>query len=146
MKHKITAYSFVAVQFACLIYVFATGGFLAESMNGLLVEVAGLILGISAMLQMRLGNFNVAPLPKAGGELITSGVYSLIRHPMYLAQLLVVAALTVDYYSHARLFTVLILFVVLVFKLHFEEKQLKVQFDGYEEYMQKTWRLIPYIY
>jgi protein-S-isoprenylcysteine O-methyltransferase Ste14 len=146
MKQKITAYSFVVVQFACLIYIFVSGGFLAESINGLLVEVAGLILGISAILQMKLGNFNVAPLPKSGGELVTSGVYSLIRHPMYLAQLLVVAALTVDYYSHARLFAVLLLFTVLVFKLHFEEKQLKVQFDGYEEYMQKTWRLIPYIY
>jgi protein-S-isoprenylcysteine O-methyltransferase Ste14 len=146
MKDKVKAYTFVVVQFACLIFIFMSGPFLADSINGLLVEIAGLVLGVSAILQMRPGNFNIAPLPKNGGELITTGVYSVIRHPMYLAQLLVVGALTVDYYTLPRLLAVIILFVDLVLKLRFEEKQLHNQFDEYEEYARKSWKLIPYIY
>jgi protein-S-isoprenylcysteine O-methyltransferase Ste14 len=97
-------------------------------------------------MQMRPGNFNITPLPKNGGELITTGIYSVIRHPMYLAQLLVVGALIVDYYSLPRLLAVLILFVDLLLKLRFEEQQLLMQFNEYEEYTRKSWKLVPYIY
>lgn len=146
MKNKYKAYLFVVVQFACLVYIFMSGPLLADSTNGLLVEVAGLVLGVSAIMQMRPGNFNITPLPKNGGELITTGIYSVIRHPMYLAQLLVVGALIVDYYSLPRLLAVLMLFVDLLLKLRFEEQQLLMQFNEYEEYTRKSWKLVPYIY
>ncbi len=146
MRNTFIAYIFVLFQFICLIYIGMSGSILSVSVNGLLVQVAGLVLGVSAILQMRIGNFNVAPLPKAGGELITTGIYSVLRHPMYLAQLLVVGPLVVDYFTWPRLIALLILLIDLILKLHFEENNLKRQFAEYEEYMHKTWRLVPYFY
>jgi protein-S-isoprenylcysteine O-methyltransferase Ste14 len=146
MRKSFIAYIFVLIQFICLIYIGMTGPVLSISINGLLVQVAGLVLGISAILQMGIGNFNIAPLPKSGGELITAGIYSMLRHPMYLAQLLVVVPLIVDYFSWPRLVALLILFIDLLLKLHYEENNLKRQFAEYEDYMRKTWRLVPYFY
>ncbi|MDQ3261228.1 MAG: hypothetical protein M3Q00_10690, partial [Pseudomonadota bacterium] len=54
--------------------------------------VASIALGIYTLLYNRLGNFNIRPEPKASGRLITSGPYRLIRHPMYSALTLAMAA------------------------------------------------------
>ncbi len=130
----------------CLAFVFASAPFFADSMHGMLLEMAGLFLGVLAILHMGIGNFNIRPIPKPGGELVTTGVYQWIRHPMYLAQVLVLLALVIDYPSHYRAATLLILCVNLFFKLRFEEKQLKEQFPGYEAYCRNSWRILPYLY
>jgi len=146
MSKKIPAYIFVFLQLSSLMYIMVSGPWLAPSINGMLVEVAGLFLGVVAILTMKIGNFNIAPLPKTDGVLVTNGVYSILRHPMYLAQLLVVAPLVFDHFTWPRLIAVIVLLVDLVVKLHFEEKQLMLKFEGYAAYMEKSWRLLPYIY
>ncbi len=40
----------------------------------------------------------------------------------------------------------LVLCVVLIIKLNWEEKMLVEKFSGYKDYMQNTKRLIPFIY
>ncbi len=143
---KLKAYTFVFLQFASLFAILLTGPLLAYSFHGLLLELGGIFMGVLAIWTMRIGNFNVAPIAKQGGVLITKGVYKYLRHPMYLAQLLAVAGLVADYFSWFRLAVLLLLTITLLFKLRFEEKQLIPHYAGYEAYMNKSWRLIPYIY
>ncbi len=143
---KLKAYTFVFLQFASLMAILLTGPLLANTFHGLLLEVGGVLLGILAIWTMRIGNFNVAPLAKQGGVLITKGIYKYLRHPMYMAQLLAVAGLVADYFSWFRLAVLLLLTITLLFKLHFEEKQLIPHYAGYELYMKRSWRLIPCIY
>jgi protein-S-isoprenylcysteine O-methyltransferase Ste14 len=95
---------------------------------------------------MKPSNMNITPVPKPGGQLVTHGIYRIIRHPMYIAQLLVVGALVAEYFSFLRLAVLLILTVNLILKLNFEEARLVRHFEGYETYRQSTWRLIPYLY
>ncbi|MBK9291059.1 MAG: isoprenylcysteine carboxylmethyltransferase family protein [Bacteroidetes bacterium] len=146
MKTKFTAYFFVLVQFSMIAIILATGPWVSQWPVGLLVELAGLLAGVVAILQMQIGNFNVAPLPKQGGQMITSGIYSVIRHPMYLAQLMALLPLVVEFYSPMRLTAWIILLINLIFKQLFEEKQLIRHFPGYAEYMQKSWRMIPFVF
>lgn len=146
MKLKALAYFFVFVQFSMLIFLLASGPWLANSNVGILVEVAGLFIGIIAIFRMQIGNFNLAPLPKAGGVLVTNGIYQYIRHPMYLAQLLALLPLVVESYTNFRMIGWSVLLINLVFKLFFEERNLRNQFPDYTTYMQKSWRLIPFIF
>lgn len=146
MKQKIPAYLFVFIQFSMLIFLLRSAPVLSSSHTGILVEMTGVIIGLMAIFQMQLGNFNIAPLPKQGGKLVTSGLYQYIRHPMYLAQLMAMLPLVVDYYSHYRLAAWMILLVNLIGKLHFEEGLLVSQYPDYKQYKKNSWRLIPFVF
>jgi protein-S-isoprenylcysteine O-methyltransferase Ste14 len=137
---------FVFVQLSSLFYLLFSGPWLADYPLLIGLELVGLLLGAVAIWQMNPSNINVTPIPKTGGRLVTHGVYKVIRHPMYLAQLLVVGALVIEHYSHLRLIVLLILLVNLIFKLNYEETHLVKHFEGYEKYRQSSWRLIPLIY
>ena len=145
-KQLLIARFYVAIQFLSLAYLLYSGPWFATNYWLLALEVFGVLLGLLAIFQMRIGNFNVAPLPKAGGVLITNGIYAFIRHPMYLAQVLVVGALVAEYFSPLRLSILIVLIINLVFKLYFEEARLKKHFEGYNAYCEKTWRLVPLVF
>lgn len=143
---KIYPYILVFLQFSCLIFMFTTAPVFSPGYGGIFVECLGIFLGAYAVIIMKPGNFNVAPVLKQNGVLVTSGPYALIRHPMYLAQLIVLLPLLIDYFDIPRLLVFILLTVVLILKIQLEEKQLNQHFKGYPEYVKKTRRLIPFIY
>ena len=57
--------------------------------------VAGLAVGAWALAANRPGNFNIRPDLKEGGTLVTHGPYRWVRHPMYLAVTVTMAAFCV---------------------------------------------------
>ena len=136
----------VVIQFACLGLIALTGPVFPA--NGLLLtlELMGLGLGIWAVLTMGIGNFNVAPDPLKWSRLVARGPYRAIRHPMYLALLLLTLPLVVTEFSALRLAMWLALFADLLLKLNYEEELLAARLEGYREYQQHTYRFIPLIY
>lgn len=146
LKEKIYPYFLATIQLSCLIFLLVSAPSIAQDYGGLLVECAGLFLGLLAVFQMGIGNFNITPRIKENGVLVTSGIYSIIRHPMYLAQLVLLLPLLIDYFSYLRLVVWLLLFIVLFFKMSYEEKSLKIHFGGYSAYVKRTKKLIPFIY
>ena len=146
MKNRILPYFFVSVQFGCLLVLAATGPLVATTDWGIMLEFAGIFLGVLAIYQMKVGNFNVIPVPKVEGLMVTHGIYKYLRHPMYLAQLMVFVPLISEHYSHFRLIVWFVLLINLLFKLHFEERLLKAHFEGYADYMKTTWCLVPFVY
>jgi len=113
-----------------------TGGLLLCS--GGLLALAGVVI---------LGR-NLTPLitPKKDAELMESGPYRLVRHPIYsgIVQLAFGWALWV----HGWLTFVYALLLLLVFdrKLRREEALLMQIFPGYAAYAARVRRLIPFIY
>ncbi len=81
-------------------------------------------------------------------ELITDGMYSVVRHPFYTGFIMLALGLTLVFPSYeTRFLAVITLAVMVVFVPKEEEQLLKEYKDEYRRYMKKTrWRLIPYIY
>jgi protein-S-isoprenylcysteine O-methyltransferase Ste14 len=145
-KEKIYPYLLVVSQMSCLIFLLASGPLLATGYAGILIESTGVFIGLLAIYQMGIGNFNVTPINKENGHLVNTGIYKFVRHPMYFAQLLALLPLVVDYYSFARLSAMLILLITLLLKINYEESHLVKHFDGYADYMKHSKKMIPYIY
>ena len=82
-----------------------------------------------------------------GQKVITTGLYSLVRHPMYLGVLIMYLPTPLALGSYWGLIPMAFLPVSLVFRILNEEKVLSENLEGYKEYCLKTrYRLIPYIW
>ena len=107
---------------------------------------AGSVAGIAALAANRPGNFNVRPEVKPGARLVTDGIYAHVRHPMYLAVLLVMAAALAADPRPLRVLAWLALLAVLLAKAAREERDLRALHPGYSDYCARTRRLIPGVY
>ena len=145
-RSRLASYSLVAIQFACLIAITLTGSLLARNPALLVMEAAAVLLGLWAILTVRIGNVNVLPDPRQKAVLVQSGPYRWIRHPMYTALLLGTLALVLDSPSTLRWSLWIVLLIDLLIKLRYEERMLLEHFGGYGAYMAGSKRLIPYLY
>ena len=145
-RSRLVSYTLVAIQFACLLAIVLTGPLLARNPLLLVVEVAALLLGVWAILTVRIDNVNVLPDPRRETVLVQSGPYRWIRHPMYTALLLGTLALVLDWPSTLRWGLWIVLLIDLIIKLHYEERMLLEHFGEYGTYMAGSKRLIPYVY
>ena len=82
-----------------------------------------------------------------GQKVITTGLYSLVRHPMYLGVLIMYLPTPLALGSYWGLIPMAFLPVSLVFRILNEEKVLSENLEGYNEYCLTTkYRLIPHIW
>jgi protein-S-isoprenylcysteine O-methyltransferase Ste14 len=80
-------------------------------------------------------------------EVISSGPYAVVRHPMYLGVALMFLFTPLALGSYWALIPAVLMTFVLVPRIFNEEKVLERDLDGYREYMQKVeYRLIPGIW
>ncbi len=105
----------------------------------------GLAIGLWAISANRPGNFNIRPEPKEGGTLVTGGPYRWIRHPMYLAVLVAMAAVVVAG-DAAQAALWLLLAVVLAAKAAREERSLVLVHPGYAAYRSSTRAILPFVF
>lgn len=137
---------YVIIQFACIIWLL-----LQVNMQqiGLLhigiVLVAGLI-GVWAVISMRPDNINIAPALKDNHRLVTTGIYSYIRHPMYASVILFCAVMLTTHANWMNSLVFIILLVDLWLKLRHEERLLSERFPEYQDYQKRTKMIIPFIY
>ena len=82
-----------------------------------------------------------------GHRLITNGVYSRIRHPLYLGEITRNLGLTLILSSLYGFAIVLVGGLFLPFRIEIEERMLLKEFgQEYEEYRKRTKKLIPYVW
>ena len=82
-----------------------------------------------------------------GQKVISSGLYGIVRHPMYLATLLMFLPMPLILGSFFGLIPFALYPVLIVFRIMNEEKVLSEGLDGYAEYKSKVkYRLIPFIW
>ena len=145
-RSALKSITLVSLQFICLGILFLSGPLLADPIYLLVPELAGLALGVWAVMAMGWGNLNIAPDPLQWSRLVALGPYRVIRHPMYLALLLVSLPVVVDSFSLFRFGVWLVLLGTLIYKMGYEESMLLAKFPLYGEYRQRTSRLIPGLY
>jgi protein-S-isoprenylcysteine O-methyltransferase Ste14 len=82
-----------------------------------------------------------------GQTVISTGLYGIVRHPMYLATLLMFLPLPLILGSLWGLLPFAAYPVLIVVRILNEEKLLAAGLEGYTAYKQKVkWRLIPFIW
>ncbi len=80
--------------------------------------------------------------------LVTTGVYGVIRHPVYLSVVLFATGWAIGFRAAYALLFVPALAVSYVAIIFIEERGLRAVYgDAYREYMEKVpWRLIPGVF
>jgi protein-S-isoprenylcysteine O-methyltransferase Ste14 len=136
----------VAIQFLCLAVLGFTGPLAAGGQILPVVQLAGIAVGVWAIVTQGIGNFNVRPDPVAEGRLVTTGPYRMVRHPMYAALLMAVLPVVIQIPSVLRLAVVVVLIADILVKISYEERLLKLMYAGYAAYCARSWKLIPLIY
>ena len=82
-----------------------------------------------------------------GQTVVSTGLYGVVRHPMYLATLLMFLPLPLILGSLWGLIPFALYPVVIVIRILNEEKVLTAELDGYADYKTKVkYRLIPFIW
>jgi len=107
-----------------------------------LLTLAGNALAIVVLTQLR-GSFSIMAEAR---QLVTTGMYRFVRHPLYLAEEIALIGVVMQYFS---LWTALLLIVQIAFQLrrmYNEEAVLGENFPEYAAYKANTTRLIPGIY
>lgn len=80
-------------------------------------------------------------------QVISTGPYRLVRHPLYTAVLLIFIFSPLALGSYWALIAFIPLPVLVILRIFNEEKVLSRQLPGYKEYMQKVrYRLIPFLW
>ncbi len=105
----------------------------------------GLLLGVLSFRALGR-NFRVFAAPRRSGTLVTGGIYSKVRHPMYTGVIVGLGGYVLMFgslYCVPLWVAVTALYVVKSIK---EEHGLAAKFPDYEDYRKRTWRLVPYVF
>jgi protein-S-isoprenylcysteine O-methyltransferase Ste14 len=117
----------------------------ALAWTGAVLCVAGLAFCIWARFTLGRNWSGVVTL-KGGHELITSGPYALVRHPIYTGLLTMFVATVIVLGHVAGIIAMPFVFVSFWIKLRYEEKLMSEKFPNeYAAYQQRVKRLIPFI-
>jgi len=136
---------YVVIQFSCIIYLIINAQF--DHLNTLSTSFIALsiVIGLTAVTNMRLSNLNIVPTLKNRHQLVTHGIYHFIRHPMYTSVLLFCLAFTLTNSHSLSQLIMLILFIDLILKSNVEEMLLTERFNTYQNYKNKTGRFLPFL-
>ena len=113
---------------------------------GLFIVLIGISVGILALSKNQLGNFNVRPIIKENCSLITTGIYSYIRHPMYTSVLVSMFGVLLIDMNIFKIIIYAVLLLNILVKMFYEESLWLCKSQEYLLYTKNTKRLIPYIF
>ena len=82
-----------------------------------------------------------------GQKLVDTGLYGVVRHPMYAATLLLFLSMPLILGSLLSLLVMLVYPFIIARRIQNEEQVLMRELPGYREYRKKVrWRLIPFLW
>lgn len=100
--------------------------------------------GLAIYAALVLGR-SISILPEAR-RLVTWGPYALVRHPLYLGEIIAIAGVALQYLSAWALSLLALVCAFQLQRMKYEERVLSQVFPKYRDYMARTARLIPGVY
>jgi len=88
-------------------------------------------------------SFSLVPQAR---RLVTAGPYAVVRHPLYLAEEIMIAGAALLYLSPMTIVVVCLHAALQIRRIFYEEEVLSQAFPDYAPYKSRTWRLIPCIW
>ena len=133
----IVQFGLIILHFISIDYSIINKDLTGTKFLGLGVVSFGLIL-ISISLITLGRNLSPFPIPREKGNLITNGIYSRIRHPMYFGLISISTGNCFINFSFMKVILTLLLMIVLSIKIKIEEQYLLVRFPNYSIYKSKV--------
>ncbi|MEP6518359.1 methyltransferase family protein [Microcoleus vaginatus] len=107
--------------------------------------LGALILIIKALIDLGK-SLTPLPYPREDGSLVKTGIYGIVRHPLYSGLILAALAWTIFKISLSHLIATAILLIFFDIKARREEAWLSEKYSEYSEYRQRVKKLIPGVY
>lgn len=105
----------------------------------------GLGITILVIVQNNYASANITV--ESEQKLVSTGLYGLVRHPMYMGALMMVTGMPLALGSWWGLLVLIPVLTLYAFRIHDEENLLRQQLAGYREYTQKVhYRLVPLVW
>ena len=110
------------------------------------------LCGVFAMVLLTLGlqkikdSLTPLPYPVAHNQLVTTGVYALIRHPLYSCQLFTAFGWSVFSMSMSHLLMTAVSVLFFSYKAAREERWLTERHPEYADYALRVKKFIPWVY
>ncbi len=145
MKQNAYPKLLVLLQFTLIGLMVLFSHAVLSSMIGVSIFLIGLIIGLWAIDHNKRGNFNIQPKLKEGCQLVTTGAYNYIRHPMYTSVIFMMLGVLVSTPTLLEFLLFTTLIMVLVLKAKREEKLWCGHDKEYILYKKRTKLFIPYI-
>jgi len=134
-------------RFAAVVGTFSSLGFLLlppqELSYGL--YLASLLLLLAGIIFATCAGRSISLLPEAR-RLVTSGPYALVRHPLYLGEMVAIAGIALQHLSAWALLLLVLIWALQLQRMKYEELVLFQSFPEYGDYMARTARLVPGVY
>jgi protein-S-isoprenylcysteine O-methyltransferase Ste14 len=138
---------------AALLCAVIAGGILCRCQwHSLALTLCGAVLlviaaGCGVAGALTLGrNLTPFPKPSASSTLVQTGIYGLIRHPLYTAVFCGSVGWALVWRSWPALLAALALAPLFDAKARHEERWLRQEFPEYSSYEQRVRRFVPWIY
>jgi protein-S-isoprenylcysteine O-methyltransferase Ste14 len=103
-----------------------------------IIRYAGISLAVIGFIIFLTGLYTIKTLESYDGDLITTGIYSKIRHPMYLAFIIWLIVFPVFFEALFSLILSVVFIANILFWRYLEEKELEKRFPAYPEYRKGT--------
>jgi len=120
-------------------------GLVFAQIIGLLLGVSGAVVSVWSLLQH---GWNVSPFPRPveGAQLVVSGPYRFVRHPMYTGIVIFTLGVGLAYANPVALLSSATFLVFFMAKTGREEEMLLERVPGYGAYRSSVpWRIIPFV-
>ena len=111
----------------------------------LFIMIGGYAMFVVVLMQNRYASRTIEIQHEQ--KVIETGLYSVVRHPMYLAVSMLYLSSVLVLCSYFALIPMFLLTISLVIRINNEEKVLIKGLPGYDNYMKKVkYRMIPFIW
>lgn len=82
-----------------------------------------------------------------GQQVVTTGLYGIVRHPMYTSTIFMFLAMPMVLGSCWAMLSMILYIPVIIIRIKDEERLLIADLAGYQDYCAKVcWRLLPYVW
>jgi len=103
-----------------------------------IVKLLGVLLSSLGLIVFLVALFTIKTLESYEGDLITKGIYSTIRHPMYLGFILWLIGFPLFFGAVFSSVLSLLFIANVLFWIYLEEKELIKRFTSYKDYKKTT--------